>query len=167
MPFLDCRDMKKRKKAYEALEFFENVEVHQNIFSFYDEMLKKYDEKIPLSLIDHMYSKSPELALSVMADVYMTKEEAADLMRQVRTTPDWKTKPDRFSDKDIVGDPQTMFSLSQRREWWIQFYVVKRMQKNSQSFSEEALTNLKKSQHPLVMQTLSMMTDNNENGANK
>ena len=167
MPLLDCNDMKKRQEAYEVLEIFENVEVHQKKFSFYEEMLKKYDEKIPLSLIDHMYSESPETALSTMANVYMTKENAAELMHQVRTTPDWKTKPGWFSDKDIVSDPQTMVTLSKRSEWWILLYVAKRMQKNSQSFSEEALTNLKKCQHPLVMQTLSMMTDNNENEANK
>ena len=160
MPLLDSRDIKKRKAAYETLPFFENAEDRQDFFSYYEDMLKKYDEKIPLSLIDYMYSKSPEQALSTMANVYMTKEESAELMRQVRTTPAWKTKPWGFSDNDIVGDPQTMATLSRRSEWWILLYVAKRMQKNSQSFSEEALTNLKKCQHPLVVQTVAAMTEN-------
>ena len=151
-----------RKQAYRWLEdgWFAIDEDKNLPFPFYEKMfIKDINTQFP-GLVDHMYSKSPEQALSTMANVYMTKEESAELMRQVRTTPAWKTKPWGFSDNDIVGDPQTMATLSRRSEWWILLYVAKRMQKNSQSFSEEALTNLKKCQHPLVVQTVAAMTEN-------
>ena len=159
MPLLDSRDMKKRKEAYQALEIFQNAEDCQIDFSFYEEMLKKHGEKIPMALIDHMYSKSPEQALSTMANVYMTKEEAADLMRQVKTE---RITPSRFcDDRDIIVDPQAALSLSKQPEWWIRLYVAKRMQKSSQPLPPDILCELKKCEHPLVVQAVSAMIGDN------
>lgn len=166
MPYLNCCDVKKSKIAYETLLLLEDVKVFQKSFLFYEEMLKKYDKKIPLSLIDYMYSKSPELALSTMSNVYMTKESAAELMRQIKTTPDWKTLS-RYSDKNVSVDPQILLSLSKRPEWWIQLYVAKRIWKSALPFPPEILKNLEQSQHPLVVQAVATMIEKNKHDVSK
>ena len=161
IPCLYSENKSIQKQAYRWLKdgWFERDEDGTLVFSFYEKMFIKDKNTLSPKLIDYMYSESPELALSTMSNVYMTKESATELMRQIKTTPD--------KNENVSVDPQILLSLSKRPEWWIQLYVAKRIWKSALPFPPEILKNLEQSQHPLVVQAVAAMIEKNKHDVSK
>ena len=85
-----------------------------------------------------MYAKSPESALSSMANVYLKKDEA-------------KMLTDKINDTD---EAECLDQLSQRSEWWVQFYVAEKIRQNPKLRSSTVIERLKKSRHFLVQEDI-------------
>lgn len=140
LPYLDVKNDAVREKSHNWLGEVESSPSHKGPdFSHYEMIIReKKAADVPCGLIKHMYAKSPDLALSTMANVYLKKNEAKALM-------------EKAGDKD---EDKAVDLLSKRSEWWVHLYVAEKMKQNPKLRSPAVLGRLKKSEHALVKEAV-------------
>ena len=142
MPWLETID-KSDLHETEVSEVLANYDYDQKTDSFdfehYEEIIRKRKPDIyPQALVRYMYMRSPETALSTIANVYFTQQEAGELMEQVRN-------------KD---DAEVVKSFSDRQEWWVNIYAFGKMMQNPKLRDEEWIKALKQSENALLSETV-------------
>ena len=139
LPYLETDNKSVLKESYEWLEGIDyNRKTRKYEFNRHEDTIREKKSDVPAGLVKYMYTKSPDSALSAMANVYLKKDEAKALMNEAR-------------DKD---EAKALDLLSKRSEWWVHFYVAEKMRKNPKSRSSVVLDRLKKSKHPLVQKAI-------------
>lgn len=97
----------------------------------------------PLVLIDYMYEREPDVALSSIAAVYLDKDEARSLVSQLKSE----------------DDAQAVDRMSQRPEWWAKLYAAEKMKQNPKLRDPEIIEQLKQSKHAVVRETVQEIKD--------
>lgn len=151
LPYVDAKDKTLRKMLDSGLNFVVRGDYGKIDFSLFETIIRENKSNVPYGLIKFMYDNYLEIALSSMANIYLSKKEATDLID--------KTK-DFYQDKALC-------ELSQRQEWWIQLYIVRKMRRNLRLWSPEIIEKVKMSRSTLVQEELSALLELTNLFANK
>lgn len=139
LPYLETGDASVLKEAYEWLEGIDyNRATKKYDLSRYKETIRNNRADVPLGLIKYMYQKDAESGLSILATVYLKKDEAKALVDKVKAQ----------------DEPKVLEQLSHRTEWWAHLYVAEKMRRNPKLRSSGVMERLKKSKHPLVQEAV-------------
>lgn len=138
LPFLDSKGKVQAKACNWLGEVDAGSLGNGPDFSHYETIIRKRKDSLPGGLVKYMYQKSPDRALSSLANVYLDKVEATALVDQVKSE----------------DDTQAVGRLSKRPEWWVQLYVVEKLCKNPKLRSTAILDRVKQSNNPLVKESV-------------
>lgn len=138
LPYLRTSDPNLRERLHEVLEWIDQRKGPWKDYSGYEPYIRSRKDNPPSALVEYMYQKAPDVALSSLANVYLDADEA-------------KAMVDRVKGED---DAQTLDRLSRRPEWWAQLYVAEKLRKNPKLQSSAVLERIKKSDNPLVRESV-------------
>jgi len=139
IPYLDATNKVFFNEASEWLsrvDFEESTQKYN--FSQYKPIVNEMKDGESQGLIKHMFSKAPDEALSLVAEVYLGEIEASDLKAKIRTN--------EMSD--------SLKEMSKRSEWWAHLYVAEKMRRNPKLRDPELVKHLKNSKHVVVSETI-------------
>ena len=109
-------------------------------FSIYELVLTENKPNIPEGLVKYMLLRNADSALSVMAKVYLNKNEAEALIDEIKS-------------KDKLG---VWESLSNNPNWWVRLYTAEKLSRNWREDKGYKLTQkLKNDDNSLVRDALS------------
>lgn len=144
VPLLNTGDQSVLKQAYEWLQVVNfDSEAQEFRFSRHENVLRRKSVDVPKGLIKYMYAKSPDAALSSLANVYLGNDEAKALVDQVKGE----------------GNAHAVQRLSQRPEWWAHLYVAAMMEKDPSLRTPELVEKLETDTNPLVRDKVSKLKD--------
>lgn len=139
LPYLEAKDDALRKASRDWLVEVEGNHADNNLdLSHYESIVREKKAAPPRELIKHMYEADAEYSVSVLAAVYLTKEQA-------------KALADKVAGED---ESVSLEALSKRTEWWAHLYVAEKMRKNPKLRSSAAVKRLETSKHPLVQEAI-------------
>lgn len=139
IPLLNTRDQSVLKQAYEWLQVVDfDSETQEFRFSRHENVLRRKSVDVPNGLIKYMYAKSPDAALSSLANVYLDKDEAKALVDQVK------------GEDEVLA----VVRLSKRPEWWAKLYAAEKMKQNPKLRDPDLIEQLKKCNNPVVSATI-------------
>lgn len=144
LPLLDSKDKRVRNKAANWLGDTDKTPDDKAVdFRRYESILLTNKPAIPLGLVRYLFDRAPRTALRTVVRVYAGEVSDAELTRRLDSLD---SNPMRSSKKEDVE------YFAARSEWWAQLFVAASLKEHWEdwTFRDQLLTQLKKSDHPLV-----------------
>ncbi len=144
LPYLESDDEHVLKKAYNWLGGIDHLGYNRSTckydfdFNQYENIIRQNKSGVPQGLVKYMYTRSSDTALLTMENVYLERDAAEVLQREVNS-------------KD---EASLLNALSKRPEWWIQLYVAEKMEQEPKLRDLELIEQLKKSSHTIVREVV-------------